>query len=655
MGARAFLRKFASRLARSHEETRQIDDPVSARAKIALFAGMGAVFGMIFVPFLMSHTSPWRGFHPDVRVPHETWNVLLAHGVTAANVESALWRSPLKRSDPDHTARLAAWQGERFWIGTRIDPSVLSEAYRARANHFALGRFNAFYRIWIDGRLMVEGEGRGEAEPVIIPLPMERLAVSEPLRIVISIDHTYGHYAPDLLNSLGGGVGFLTPAGTQTYRGLMSFWSNTRPLAFSIAYFTLAVLFFFLWRSSPREQEFYYVAIHLLVASFLQLRQMDVIDLTKQLNLHFGLGLVLEFYKAAFGMFMGLSFARTRRSVFKWGVPAAIAAPLLILPFLPGSLAKFVVYNFVRKWLVAPFYLAGATACAVQAVHLLRQRRRGSYLPVRITRLFLFAAGLAFVAAIYAIYAHSFVFAPNAVQSLSLWLGMEHYAIVLFLGYIAAAEIRHRALLSRTTPISAYHRRSRLPERVEGVLLVIDLKCSEPFYKDRAANEESEDLVGIWRSHVYAAAARHGGVIIHKKGDEVAVLFDRAALPHAAASALAALRDAAKASRILERDFSERALLPPGAIGFRFRAALSEGALKPGWEAIGSEREPTWEELPESEGLKKVARYFQQERGISGKAEEIVAVVPRELLAQESSAPPEKIGEDRQVYIAEAA
>jgi hypothetical protein len=161
--------------------------------------------------------------------------------------------------------------------------------------------------------------------------------------------------------------------------------------------------------------------------------------------------------------------------------------------------------------------------------------------------------------------------------------------------------------------------------------------------------------VTIWRSHVYAATVRHGGVIIHKRGDEVAVLFDRATQAHAPSAALATIREAAKASRLLERDFAERGLLPAGAIGFRFRAALSKAELRPGWEVIGTEREPTWEEIPGSGGLNRIASYFQQERGLTGKSQEIVAVVPRELIAQAGSEAAADGDEDQRVYIAEAA
>ena len=62
--------------------------------------------------------------------------------------------------------------GARISGSAPKSPPPSSEKLISRgATELLIGRFNAHYRIWVDGELIAHGIGRSEADPVIFPLP----------------------------------------------------------------------------------------------------------------------------------------------------------------------------------------------------------------------------------------------------------------------------------------------------------------------------------------------------------------------------------------------------------------------------------------------------------------------------------------------------
>ena len=449
-----------------------------------------------------------------------------------------------------------------------------------------------------------------------------------------SLHHQFEHLTPDLFNSTAGGEGFVTRENSSSLRGLLSFWSVARPFSLFTAYFIVAWIFAYMWSSARHAREYYYMALHLLACALIQARLIDSLDLTIDTGRHYALGFVLETYHAGFGLFLGLAFARTRRSVFNYGMPILLVAPCLVLAFLPDAFSYQAAFNFTRKWITGSAYLGAAAACLLQAWHLhTATRHGGAYLPVRVRRLAMFGLALAAVGATYVVFAHSFEVTPSITRS-SLWVGSQDLLLVLFLAFLSAREYRQRALLVHRTPVSEYHSGAALPEEVSGILLVVDLKSSEAFYRHRAGTGDARDLVSLWRWHLYSCASHFGGLTIHKKGDEIAVLFDSKKSDDSLLDALSAAEKMEEISLRVAGEFSSQGMMPEGTSGFRFRAAVCEAVLRPAWEQLGTGMEPSWEEARGSKPFETVERLFKFEKRIQGSSSKTLFALPWGLLSR---------------------
>jgi hypothetical protein len=163
-----------------------------------------------------------------------------------------------------------------------------------------------------------------------------------------------------------------------------------------------------------------------------------------------------------------------------------------------------------------------------------------------------------------------------------------------------------------------------LPARVAGALLVIDLKNSEAFFRDRARRGLEVDQVATWRLTMRVAIEQAGGVVILTKGDEIISLFDENHRESPILRALSATREMARLSATLSADLAAQGQLPAGLEGIHFRGALTTGALRPGWDVHGDHKEPVWQEAGTSMPLVTAARLLEQERTLNTKRHTVV-------------------------------
>jgi len=644
MGVPGFFSKIIESWNRSDRETDALDERHSHVLKLGLFLAAAIVLAFVFIPVFIQQMRNWHNYAPEFAIHKGDWKVLVTPNLNCAEGDKGncpaspenpvLWQSPLTRADRMHAQRTKNLRGKDFWVGVRVESALLKKAAAELANHLVLGRFNARYEVWIDGEFITGGEGRGEAAPFVMPLTTTRMKSGRPLFVAVHLFHSYGHFVPDLLNTNAGGEGLISRYSANVFYGVMSFWSFTRPAAFFSAYFLLSLLFLYIWFSAKRDQEYFYGALYLLISSFIQLRTLDVIDITKNLDLHFQLGFILEAYKGFFGLLLGMSFARTRQKIFQWIVPAFLLLPILCVFLFTDAMETYKYHDLVRMWATPSLHLFGAILCFIQALHLGQQGQRGNYLPVRIKRLWLFGGVLSVMAVFYFFYAYTMVIAPSTSQLLSLWLGAEHFFLVLFLGHLAASEIRHKSVLSHRTPISEYHQLDPMPTSVQGILLVLDLKSSEVFFKHRASREGSTSMVSVWRSHIYTLAWQYGGIVVYKKGDEVAILFDSAKHSRPLMNAVNALKEMTQESDLLERQFQGKGQMPANAIGCRFRAAMVKAELRPVWEQIGETREPSWEPAAQGHAFDDIEELFKFEKSADKTGRQTMAVIPAELMTE---------------------
>ncbi|MBI3556841.1 MAG: hypothetical protein HY074_11310 [Deltaproteobacteria bacterium] len=634
------LREFARRTHQTAEDVQAKKNPVRIRGKYYLVSTLVLACAILFLPAVIQQLQDWHVAKPNVLIPKELWHVLYkqssqpcaygaAHqsGCTASPEEPSLWGSSTKRVDREHRSRVKT--SPEFWLGAQIPASILQSARQVRANHLLLGWIRAPYRIWIDGHYLLEG-GRQEVDPIVIPLPIERLAQSAPLYIAIEIMPDSEHPFPDFLNTGMGEEGFITHERAASYTTFISLVNRVRPFSIFIANALIACMFLVFWHAAKSKQEYFYMAIYALVNALAQAKYIDLIFSRMSPDTNVKFNIYMRFLEGSFAMLVGLSFARFRRVIFRWTIPISLALPTLMIIALHDSETKQLFRETMMGRITPALYVLGALACLVQAYYLQAQKTRGTYLPQRILRLTLLAVGLTGLALVNVILSGGIASMTEHIY----WYRFAHLGLVCFLSSIVFTEYSEREKLIAKTPVSEYHRRDELPAQIKGIMLVADLKSSEPFYRYRAEHSDGENLVAIWRAHFYTAIMKQGGTVISKKGDEIIGFFDGDKSPHPILSALTAVDEMEQASGLLEEGFRSRGVYPAGAKGFHFRAALAEGAIKPVWEEMGvGAREAYWEEAGDTTPFVEASRLLEFERKLASKDKTTTLVVVQEALA----------------------
>jgi hypothetical protein len=618
-----FLRKLADSIGRTPGESKLLGDSASVRAKYALLAVFATAAATIYLPALLQDYAEWNDFPPAVALPSKAWRVLLAKSPVPcaldasdspgcpANAENpALWKSPLARSDADHWPRVRAMRNREYWIGAEISLKDLATAYRERANYLLLGLIRADYRIWVDGHL-VNGGDLGNAQQIVVSLPIDRLRDETPLRVAIQIRSLSNHQFPDLLTGSFTSPGLYSSARVNSYLSLLEFVGRTRPFSLFVAHFIIGALFFMFWVTATTKQEYFYMAIYALLIAFYHLRTTEMIwskfDPDKSalmLNM-------LYYLEGCFAFFLGLSLARARRALFRWAFTAALGFPLASLALKP-SLWSATFANSFTNWFLPLGCFGGAAACLAQALELHFQAKLGSRHAVRLRRLLYFAAGLAAVGTIHYC---QFAGLSGTMQYVFAY-SLAHVGLVFLLAFIVLAEYRERERLLERVPVSEYHRRATLPESITGAMLVADLKDSEVLYRLRAEHGETENPVRIWRFHFQLMIAKYGGIAIQKKGDEIIGFFDADKCENPALAAVAAVEEITRASPLVESELRARQLLPEDSKGLHFRASIATGAIRPIWDNVGGERDAGWEEAGTTSVFVESARLLEMERKV---------------------------------------
>ncbi len=634
MNELGFWSNVARGIYRTPDESRLLRSRLGNSSRYFIALAMAGTLIVAFAAPILELASEWDTVAAVVPIPRSSWKVLLsaakspcpydassAPGCPANSGFSGLWNSALTRADLGHERRIQARASSEFWIGAEIPALDMRRAAAARANALMLGWFRSTFRIWLDGKLIASGDRR-TSEQTVLTIPMTRLLAPQPIQIAIQIVNDAGHPWPDLLTGDRPTLGLMTNEKAAAALTRRSFVDKVRPLGMVLTNFFVAAIFILAWLSAREKQEYFYMSLFGLACAASYLCFVDIVVTALPPHTLFALYIYTQFLKGAFTMFVGFAFSRVRPTAFRIGIPVAFALPAAIIAALPENVALFEFRGLLTTWIVPAFCVVGAAACGLQAAHLQATGRSGSYLPVRIRRLGLFALG---------ILAIGFLSWANGSVVISFtrhnyWFRFIDLALVFLLGLVVFSEYREHELQAGRTPVSEYHRRPVLPEKVAGAMLAADFKNSDPFYRHRAEQGRLDDPMAIWRAQFYGAVMRHGGLVLRRKGDEIAAFFDRDRCPDPAASALAAADDMARTSEMLDLEYRRQGLYPPGARGFHFRGSIVEGEIRPIWEQVGNIREPGWSEAGMVATFVRSSRLLELERQLGREATTVLVL-----------------------------
>jgi hypothetical protein len=212
---------------------------------------------------------------------------------------------------------------------------------------------------------------------------------------------------------------------------------------------------------------------------------------------------------------------------------------------------------------------------------------------------------------------------------------MALLGLVLMIGRIIVTEYREQGLLVEKTPVSPYHSRSPLPEKLDGSILIADLKNSELLARVGAAEGDAGKYVNQCLSHMWTAVLEAQGIILATEGDQLLAFFDGAAFPTPVLAALGATEGIMRNLRLLEERFR------PLEVQLDFRAAITVGAIRPVWQEMGKLRQPSWIEAGSTNALVECARLMELERQVNAPGRRTLVILPQSQLAPVLGTSPE--------------
>jgi hypothetical protein len=322
------------------------------------------------------------------------------------------------------------------------------------------------------------------------------------------------------------------------------------------------------------------------------------------------------FYQASFALLLGLAFARAKGNIFRYSIPAILAAPLLAHLFAWTPESPRGPLELVERLYVPAAYLLSGFACWLEAHHVGQLRRNGGVLALRRRRLLSFGFGLALLGAYYAVEFNGFL--PSLDRIFWLTNGSEEFFLILYLAGIALREFGEQEKLIAKTPVSRYHRLPQLPERVNGALLVVDLKNSELLFRLGAREGDAGKLVDTCVSHLWTAVMENGGVVLQTEGDAIRALFDQETCPDPVAAALRTTDRMAQELALVDGRIRSEHAAAAEMPRLAFRGGVAVGAVKPIWHDFAGTHHASWIEAGGSNAFVESTRLMDLERDAGG-------------------------------------
>lgn len=296
----------------------------------------------------------------------------------ASPKNKALWQSQVLRAEAEPRAR------QVFWLGS--DLTNLDAVKRERANRLVLGWVHGQYDIWVNGGWVAGGKSVGEL-PVIVALPFAQIE-SGKVKLAVRILPNSGLKVAD--EFAGAYTGFFTGVQAEAFLASSILKRKLVPHSVFLLNALFAIFFFLLWVKGKIRQEYFYLALFAAVSALAQLRALDIFTSQVSQSDTKILDVLLLSTEGAFGLLLGLSFARSRLSILRWGLPSFAGVPLLIQLLLTVTGVDWDFNLFLADAFLPLCYILGGLACLVQAI----QIRNDKNLRERLLRLVCFGLGL---------------------------------------------------------------------------------------------------------------------------------------------------------------------------------------------------------------------------------------------------------------------
>lgn len=517
--------------------------------------------------------------------------------------EQLLWSKKQPREMLVHSNNLDNLQGKTYWIGVEVPAELVKKAREQKAFHFLIGSiFSTKWEMYIDSTLVKSG-GRENMRRMVF-LNLEKLLDQKAngFKLAIRIKNDMEEFYPDTLHF----GGFGTDQQHADYLNNLEFeYLISTSMAFGFN-FALGIFFLALWLCGVRKQELAAFAAFGLLQAYLQGSSLsfvpDYVGFLKWYKLSF----VCTCYEALVILWLGFSISRIRSK--------ATLLSFMVLFLLPwGILLTDLTSNqvFAYIWQMSRYtpytYWIAALICFSQARLVSSQHRQELVDSERVLKLHLSWVSLFIIGSI--------VLYGNA--------NYQDYRIIasfllLALAAVVVHDYRKQELFIRKAPLSKYHQRAKLPEKVSCVMATIDLKSSESLYAFGSANGAGGAYVVEIISKFYTLITERGGEVIQTEGDSITFFFDLEEFKNSFELIIKSIRDldAQLKAHLIENRSRLGDTFPNN---LRIRAAIDAGAIKPSWQHFEGRDVPSWEQTSDSNIFVDVARLLEAESKVGDK------------------------------------
>lgn len=588
---------------------------------------MLAVIAVFIAPRFIAEEKALRNGGSHIKIDDSLWLVSYENVANFAALKAKNEHRYEKRHHADHLTRN---QGQWYWLGLEISPEKQKELILSQATWMIAGQFFGSIEVFIDDKLIRTGSLEDVRSPLILDLSSylskERLSHTAPLTIAIHIHHEMGEPFPDMLHESA----FLTKFQIDLYRRSKLLHDSTLVSLACGAALALGLFFFALWLGGVRKQEMSAFASFALLHAVIQAGYIDVVWVSMGALQWHRLNFVTSSYEMIMTIWLGLSLARIRSRNVMLALGTLLTLPWAI--FITDLMAGEIYQLVLRIWTIgSPLaYAASAITCFLQARLVSSEHRRDLIDSQRVMKL---SASCVILTAM--------ALAQHYATTVQADIRLVNVVLLAGLAAIVVHEYRRQELFLRRAPLSKYHQRANLPERIRCVLATIDLKRSESLYRFGAEHGAGGRFVNEIMSKFYLALVDTGGEVIQTEGDALTFFFDCETTPNAVDHTIKAI---AKLDFILRAHLEEKSSTVDGyPREICLRAALDLGAIRPTWQRFDGRNVPGWEQAGGSHVFVDLARLMEAESKTVQADRSAIVLKPE--FANESSAQVLKVNE----------
>lgn len=570
---------------------------------------------------ISSYLSETFSAKPTLSTPSPRWFVAFSQVSNcsklsyckAAGEISSIWKSSLRLSDKNHFAEVRKPENRIFWVGLNLLEPDLKAARETGANVLVVGYLNAAFRLFVNGELRSEGDGR-DYLPISVILSPGDLDNSKGIFVTLEVTQTLGSARPIVVDAP-----YVNGLFTQTdFRNLRDFYIYEliiRPLALGLAAILSALAFLSLWLSVRDRNEYFLFAIYTLCLFAVQIMSWGSIKHTMDRGAWYQLDMTLRVLEGLSAALVGISYARLRVGAYLWIF--FYGAMVTLLMHRSSSIGSDFLYlsQYIGIYFVPSCFALGALACITQASFGKRQgfsRMSNRKQKLRVERLVSFATLNAALAFAYFIGAQKIV----TIAASAFWYRPVQYLLVALTGFFLFRDFREFDFTQQKVASSKFHDPLAKEQQViRGYLLAMDLKKSSRLYDLSARLGLATKIPTLWCESATEIVEGLGGSKISSAGDSLIAFFEGEDL-----QVFENTLDALKKISAIGHEYQQY-----GGIAC-FRAGVINAGIRPIYKKVFRKMYEDFEDGPGEASFKNLMRILDTEK-LHGFGEKSVLVL----------------------------